>query len=160
MDNCLIPTFLLVIISMLLIISFVFASVCALIGSNCRLRCTDIMLWRSNSLQANLVHKLYPKFFMFMSANVLIPQISGATALNIRWRILIQVLLEIHDFEYIFVNHIMAFWHGDTLRMHYWDRPNFNIGRTKFPNSNVFRLVLQLSLRNLLKPGVKSGIKM
>ena len=34
-----------------------------------------------------------------------------------------------------------------------------NIGCTKSPNLNVSRLVLQLSLPNPLKPGVKSGMK-
>ena len=35
-----------------------------------------------------------------------------------------------------------------------------NIGRTKYPNLNVSRLVLQLSLPDPLKPGVKSRMKM
>ena len=35
-----------------------------------------------------------------------------------------------------------------------------NITRTKSQNLNVSRLVLQLSLCNLLKPGVKSRMKM
>ena len=35
-----------------------------------------------------------------------------------------------------------------------------NIRRTKFPNLNVSRFVLQLSLPNLMKPGVKSRMKM
>ena len=39
-------------------------------------------------------------------------------------------------------------------------RPISNISRTKSQNLNVSRLVLQLSLRNRLKPGVKSRMKM
>ena len=39
-------------------------------------------------------------------------------------------------------------------------RQTSNIRRTKSPNLNVSRLVLQLSLRSLFKPGVKSQIKM
>ena len=39
-------------------------------------------------------------------------------------------------------------------------RQTSNISHTKFQNLNVSRLVLQLSLPNLLKPGVKSRIKM
>ena len=35
-----------------------------------------------------------------------------------------------------------------------------NIKRTKSKNIEVFRLVLQLSLPNTLKPGVKSRMKM
>ena len=35
-----------------------------------------------------------------------------------------------------------------------------NIGRTKYQNLNVSRLVLQLSLPIPLKPGLKSGKKM
>ena len=35
-----------------------------------------------------------------------------------------------------------------------------NIRRTKSQNLNVSRLVLQLSLRSILKPGVKSRMKM
>ena len=35
-----------------------------------------------------------------------------------------------------------------------------NMRRTKFPNLNVSRFVLQLSLPNLMKPGVKSKMKM
>ena len=35
-----------------------------------------------------------------------------------------------------------------------------NISHTKSQNFNVFRLVLQLSLYNLVKPGVKSRMKM
>ena len=35
-----------------------------------------------------------------------------------------------------------------------------NISRTKSPNSNVSRLGLQLSLRNILKPDVKWRMKM
>ena len=35
-----------------------------------------------------------------------------------------------------------------------------NIRRTKSPNLNVSRLVLQLSLPNPMKPGVKSRMKM
>ena len=35
-----------------------------------------------------------------------------------------------------------------------------NISGTKSQNLNVCRLVLQLSLHNLLKPGVKSRMKM
>ena len=34
------------------------------------------------------------------------------------------------------------------------------ISRTKSPNLNVSRLVLQLSLPNLMKPGVKSRMTM
>ena len=34
-----------------------------------------------------------------------------------------------------------------------------NISRTKSPNLDVFRLVLQLSLPNPMKPGVKSRMK-
>ena len=34
------------------------------------------------------------------------------------------------------------------------------ISRTKYPNSNVSRLVLQLSLPNPMKPSVKSRMKM
>ena len=36
----------------------------------------------------------------------------------------------------------------------------YNISRTKSPNLNVSRLVLQLSLPNPMKPGVKSRMKM
>ena len=39
-------------------------------------------------------------------------------------------------------------------------RQNSNLRRTKPQNSNVSRLVLQLSLYNLLKPCVKSMMKM
>ena len=39
-------------------------------------------------------------------------------------------------------------------------RQTSNIRHTKSENLNVSRLVLQLSLRNLLKPGVKSRMKM
>ena len=35
-----------------------------------------------------------------------------------------------------------------------------NISRTKFQKSNVFRLVLQLSSHNPLKPGIKPKMKM
>ena len=38
-------------------------------------------------------------------------------------------------------------------------RQTFNTRRTKPQNLNVSRLVLQLSLPNLLKPGVKSRMK-
>ena len=37
---------------------------------------------------------------------------------------------------------------------------SLNINRTKSTNLNDFRLVLKLSLPNLLKPGVKSRMKM
>ena len=39
-------------------------------------------------------------------------------------------------------------------------RQGCNIRRTKFQNLNVYCLVLQLSLRILLKPGVKSRMQM
>ena len=39
-------------------------------------------------------------------------------------------------------------------------RKSSNIRRTKSPNLNVSRLVLQLSLSNPMKPGVKSRMKM
>ena len=39
-------------------------------------------------------------------------------------------------------------------------RQTSNTSRTKSQNVNVSRLVLQLSLRNLLKPGVESRMKM
>ena len=35
-----------------------------------------------------------------------------------------------------------------------------NVRRTKSQNSNVARLILQLSLHNLFKPGVQSEMKM
>ena len=35
-----------------------------------------------------------------------------------------------------------------------------NIKCTKFPNLNVSRFVMQLSLPNVMKPGVKSRMKM
>ena len=41
-----------------------------------------------------------------------------------------------------------------------WYRKTSNISRTKSQNSNVSNLVLQLSLLNPLKPGVKSRMKM
>ena len=44
--------------------------------------------------------------------------------------------------------------------MHLNYRQISNISRTKSQNLNVSRHVLQLSLRNLLKPGVKSRMKM
>ena len=40
------------------------------------------------------------------------------------------------------------------------DRQIFNTRRMKSPNLNVSRLVLQLSLPKLLKPGVKWRMKM
>ena len=46
----------------------------------------------------------------------------------------------------------------DDQRWYY--RKISNIGRTKFQNWNDSRLVLQLSLPNLLKPGVKLTMKM
>ena len=48
--------------------------------------------------------------------------------------------------------------HLETLELYY--RKISNIGRTKSPNLNVSRLVLQLSLPNPIKPGVKSRMKM
>ena len=39
-------------------------------------------------------------------------------------------------------------------------RKIFNISRTKSQKSNVSHLGLQLSLRNILKPGVKRRMKM
>ena len=39
-------------------------------------------------------------------------------------------------------------------------RKTSNIRRTKPPNLNIYRLVLQLSLPNPMKPGVKSRMKM
>ena len=39
-------------------------------------------------------------------------------------------------------------------------RQTFNISSTKSQNVNVSGLILQLSLCNLLKPGVKSRMKM
>ena len=42
----------------------------------------------------------------------------------------------------------------------HWYRKISNISRAKSPNLNVSRLVLQMSLPNPTKPGVKSRMKM
>ena len=47
---------------------------------------------------------------------------------------------------------------ADKLKMGY--RKVSNISRTKSPNLNVSSLVMQLSLPNPMKPGVKSRMKM
>ena len=46
-------------------------------------------------------------------------------------------------------------WMSGNIRIY---RQIFNIRRTKSQNLNVFRFVLQLSLHNLFKPGVKWGM--
>ena len=62
--------------------------------------------------------------------------------------------------------HIKYYSDMESLKAHSGDRNNnyypkiSNIRRTQIPNFNVSRLVLQLSLPNPMKPGVKSRMKM
>ena len=50
------------------------------------------------------------------------------------------------------------FWYRQGYDCTY--RKLYNIRRTKSPNLTVYRLVLQFSLPNPMKPGVKSRMKM
>ena len=58
----------------------------------------------------------------------------------------------------------LTYWQLDpqeqTVELETKYRQTSNISRTKSQNLNVSRLVLQLSLPNPLKPGIKSRMKM
>ena len=54
-----------------------------------------------------------------------------------------------------FILFIIVPFGAETARFHMNYRKISNIRRTKTQNFNAFRLVLHLSLPNLLKPGVK-----
>ena len=60
------------------------------------------------------------------------------------------------------MNVIFSFIHNicKIIDMEFLYRQVSNISRTESPNSNISRLGLQFSLRNILQPGVKPRMKM
>ena len=61
----------------------------------------------------------------------------------------------------IFIDYAVCYNWTFSVKLTWWSyRKISNIRRTKFQTLNVSRLVLQLSLPNPMKPGVKSRMKM
>ena len=67
----------------------------------------------------------------------------------------------------MYITKLQMIWHIGKLRMWWWEvgmdnkyRKIYNIRGTESPNLNDSRLVVQLSLPNPMKPGVKSRMKM
>ena len=69
-------------------------------------------------------------------------------------------LNKIIDYAQLNTDIVNAVWLNSFVKFNTEYRKSSNIRRTKNPNINVFRVVLQLFLPNPMRPGVKSRMKM